>query len=77
MDDRCGMAEWPTDGVQWRQIQNLSLHGDDPRGGLARVRPASDGFTSRMMRGDRRKEGRGGDRVREAAGEEEKGRRGV
>lgn len=77
MDDRCGTGEWSADGVQWRQLQNLSLHGADPRGGPACVWPASDGFTSHMMRGDRREEGRDGDRVREAAGEEEKGQRGV
>lgn len=33
---------------------------------------ASDGFTSVMMRGDRREEGRDRDRVKETAGEEEK-----
>ena len=33
---------------------------------------ASDGFTSLMMRGDRREEGRDRDRARETAGEEEK-----
>lgn len=35
---------------------------------------ASDGFTSLMMRGDRREEERNGARAREAAGEEEKAR---
>lgn len=58
----------------WRQLQYLSLHSADPCGGLARVQVASDGFTSPMMRGDKREEGRDRDRARETAGEEEKAR---
>lgn len=38
------------------------------------MRVASDGFTSPMMRGDRREEGRDRDGARETAGEEEKAR---
>ena len=56
------------------KLQHRSLHSTDPCGGLACVQVASDGFTSFMIRGDKKEEGRDRDRAGEAVGEEEKAR---
>lgn len=60
------------DGSSRQQLHHQSLHSTDP--GMACVHAASDGFTSLMIGGDRREEGRDRDRAGEAAGEEEKAR---
>lgn len=60
MDDRCMMGDLCSVTTTMS-----AQHSTDPCVGLACVQVASDDFTSPMIRGDRREEGRDTDRARE------------